>query len=135
MKLYVGLLFSFFVLSSPAFSQVEDKEACISQLTDNYYASSNSFSINTDNYNVRDYGNDHQAYSILMVRLALKEQGCHRDVVNFGQGPRGRSTHKCEVLLPGQDFSQICYIETNLGAFFVTADSQTMAQVIYKRWD
>lgn len=133
MKFLLTLTLTTLFLSTGAYAT--DKQACISNLTDNYYVSSKSFTIDTDDYNVRDYGNDHQAFAILMVRLTLKEQGCQRDVVNFGQGPQGRSTHRCEMLVAGREYSRTCYIETNLGAFVVTTDFQTLSHIVYKRWD
>jgi hypothetical protein len=131
------IFLSFFLMTLifPFGAQAFEKEACISNLTDNYFVNSKSFTIDTDRYNVRDYGNDHLAFAILMVRLTLKEEGCQRDVVNFGQGPLGRATHSCELLVPGREYSRSCYIETNLGAFIITTDFQTLAHVIYKRWD
>jgi hypothetical protein len=135
MKIFLTLSLSLIGLIFSSEVQAVDKEQCISQLTDHYYVTSKSITVNTDHYNVRDYENDHQAFSILMVRLALKQEGCHRDAVNFGRGPQGRSNHSCKMLIPGREYSRVCYIETNLGAFIVTTDFQTLVHVTYKHWD
>lgn len=133
MKLSIALLIALFA----TFSQVVagDKLECVSILTDDYAVNSKAFTLNTDNYDLRNYGNDHLAFSIAMIRILLSEQGCKKDVINFGRGPFGRSLHNCQAMVRNRPFSNICYIETNLGAFLISTDFETLVHLIYKSWD
>ena len=36
-----------------------------------------------DDYEVRDYGKDHLAEAIALIRIVVEEQGCSRKDVNF----------------------------------------------------
>lgn len=134
MKLALSLFFVF-VVSSTQLLAATDKMECVGALTSDYAVNSKTFSLDTDNYDLRNYGNDYQAFSIAMIRILLSEQGCKRKAVNFGFGPFGRSTHKCQPMLRNRPFSNVCYVETNLGAFIVSTDFDTLVHIIYKSWD
>jgi hypothetical protein len=42
---------------------------------------------------------------------------------------------KCSKVKRGKNFSDICYVETNAGFFFMTPDVLDGVNVIYNRWD
>jgi len=118
--------------SAQAFEKMRD---CQSTLTRNFTLNSATFSMDLDEYDIRDYGKDHVAFSIRLVRELLNDLGCSPKAVNFGQGALGRSTQSCRQLVPGREISRVCYIETNLGAFILTVDYFTEVHIVFKRWD
>ena len=131
-KLFI--IFSLLILSfsTQAFEKMRE---CQSTLTRNFSVDSRSFSMDLDQYDIRDYGKDHVAFSIRLVRELLNDLGCSPNSVNFGQGALGRSTQSCRQLVPGREISRVCYIETNLGAFILTVDYFTEVHIVFKRWD
>lgn len=111
-------------------------EACYDAFTDGHTQDSRSFSVNLNDLDeMRDYGRDFQAEAIYVIRELAKELGCARRDLNFGRGVNGRSKHRCKVLIPGRGHTAVCYIETNLGYFFMTKDFLDKANVTYNRWD
>lgn len=108
---------------------------CRDVLTRESVRSVQYFSIDTDDYEIRDYGRDHVAWAIRMVRLLLEEQGCARDEVNFGRGNFGRSKNRCQHIAAPKDESLVCYIETNLGYFIVTPSYGSEVSLVYHLWD
>lgn len=110
-------------------------ERCYEKLTDGFTQDSRSFSVNLDDLNMRDYGRDYQAEAIFIIRALVKELGCSKKDLNFGKGIDGRSKHSCRQLVPGRNHTTVCYIETQLGYFFVSKDFLENANVTYARWD
>lgn len=130
--LYVLILALTLPLTATASSE---KLECLAELTNNFEVNSRSFTLNTDDYQLRNYGNDYLAFSIVMIRILLSKEGCDKKVVNFGKGPFGRSRHNCRPMVSNRPFSNVCYVETNLGAFVITTDFETLAHIIFKSWD
>lgn len=110
-------------------------DSCLEAFTADNTEDSRSFSVNLTDINMRDYGRDYQAESIFIIRELAKELGCNRKDINFGQGPHGRSHQRCETLLRGRAHTAVCYIETNIGYFFLTKDFLDKANITYNRWD
>lgn len=134
MKYVIALSIALFASFTQAYGATE-KMDCVGVLTNNYAVNSQAFSLDTDEYELRNYGNDHLAFSIVMIRILLSEQGCKKTAINFGNGPFGRSLHKCQPMVRNRPFSNVCYVETNLGAFIVSTDFDTLVHIIYKSWD
>lgn len=112
------------------------KETCISKLTYDYAVDSRSFKVDTDNMIVLGDERDYLAQAISIVRGTLDLHGCDgRADINFGHGPLGRTKSSCRKLIRGRDYSLSCYVESDLGFFFVTKDLQTNAFVVFSRWD
>jgi hypothetical protein len=111
-------------------------ESCFDALTNGHTEDSRTFSVRlTDLDEMRDYGRDFQAEAIYVIRELVKELGCSRKDLNFGRGVHGRAKHLCKNLIPGRSHTAVCYIETNLGYFFMTKDFLEKANVTYNRWD
>ena len=128
------LIFGLVVLLT--FNNVKAIDKCISKLTDNYTLDSRAFHINTDHVDFNSHENDYMAQGIELIRVVLEENDCDGDRdINFGHGPNGRTKHSCQYLIPGKQTSSACYIESNIGFFFVTRDLQTSAHIIFNRWD
>lgn len=128
------LITGFLLLAVSEFTSAEESR-CINRLTNSYSNDSMSHTLNLNDYEVRDYGNDHLALSIKMVRELLNDVGCSRTAVNFGRSSTGRSHNRCNQILRGVPSSRVCYVETNLGYFFVTRNMLTSIHITFNRWD
>ena len=110
------LLFTIFLTST--FSTFANPMECIAKLTNNYRSDSITHSINLDDVYVREYGNDHLANGIQVIRKLLEIKGCKRRDINFSKTPIGKSTFsRCKVILEGEPNSRVCFIESSLGYF------------------
>ena len=128
-KLFLGFLILF---SFNSFAI----DRCISKLTNNYSIDSRSFKVDTDIIDFNSHENDYIAQGIELIRAVLNHSGCDGDNdINFGHGPNGRTKHSCQNLVRERAVSGACYIESNIGFFFITRDLQTSAFIIYNRWD
>jgi hypothetical protein len=116
---------SFLLLAMSEWTNASESR-CINRLTNDYAQ---------DSVTLRNYGNDHLAFSIKIIRNLLEDVGCSKAVINFGRSARGRSHNRCDQILRGVPNSRVCYIETNLGYFFVTKDMLTKVHVTFNRWD
>jgi hypothetical protein len=119
-----------------AFNSFASKEACIGKLTHDYNVDSRAFKVDTDAIFVVGHENDHLAQAISIIRSLLDLEGCDgENDINFGHGPLGRTKSSCKQLIRGREYSISCYVETDMGFFFVTRDLQTNAYVVFSRWD
>lgn len=126
----------FGLLIATSFSVRADSSVqCLEILTHDNAIDSFAYSLNVDEINDRYFGNDHLASAIHYIKAVLEIKGCSRADVNFGRGALGRSKSRCQHLFPGIPTSLSCYVETNLGYFFVTRDLMTKVHVVYSRWD
>jgi hypothetical protein len=107
---------------------------CIDELMMDASADSYNFSLHSD-FVDRDFGNDYLAEAIYTIRVLLDQNGCSQNDVNFGSGPHGRSHSRCSKLISNLDHTRVCYVETNLGYFFVTRDLLDTFNISYSRWD
>ena len=108
---------------------------CVEALTTGFSDNTTTAQYNLDQYQIRDYGKDYLAEAIKIIRIHISELGCSRSSINFGQGPRGRSTSRCEQIVKSVNSSRVCYVETNLGYFLVSIGFLEDAVVTYHRWD
>lgn len=107
---------------------------CASRLFSGSNLDSVNYSINSDEIN-RDFGRDHLASAIYTIRILIEDKGCSQSDINFGKGPLGRSRSRCTKLVGNQDHTRVCYVETNLGYFFLTTDFLETVNITYSRWD
>lgn len=107
---------------------------CIAILMGGEVRDTYSFSMHTDDLN-RDFGTDHLATAIYAIRQLLDREGCSPTDINFGKGPHGRSHSRCTKIIRNQDHTRVCYVETNLGYFFITKDLLDNLNMLYSRWD
>lgn len=113
-----------------------DKHACIEKLTKNFTQDSRTLSVDTDTITVNGHENDHLAQARSIIRSVLSINGCNGDAdINFGWSPQGRTKNNCQALVKDRSHSTVCYIESDIGFFFITRDLQTTANIIYNRWD
>lgn len=129
------ILLSLILISFNASAYTKDSLNCIKKLTYDLNVDSRAFKVNTDEIDVDDEVNPLEE-AIVLIRATLELYGCNsHNAVNFAQTPSGRAKSRCSELVPGHDYSMSCYIESNIGFFFVTKDLQTDAFIIYSRWD
>ncbi|CAO5682742.1 MAG: hypothetical protein HEEMFOPI_01776 [Holosporales bacterium] len=108
---------------------------CIQQLTNDYETSSRNFAINTDDIENPQHDNDKLGQAFAIIRKAIINQGCQYHDINFLKTPNGTARSKCSRINPEKPYSLGCYVETNLGYFFVHWDMGQTANVIYNIWD
>ena len=103
-------------------AKAESRETmdCQSRLTNNFQDRTLMVNYHYNSDVVRNYGKDHLAETIAVLRLFVEDKGCARGVINFGRGPNGRSNSRCRLVERYSPHSRVCYVETNLGYFLVS---------------
>ncbi len=107
---------------------------CVTTLMGNDTGDTYNFNFHSDDVD-RDFGRDFLAEAIYTIRLLLDREGCSPKDVNFGEGPHGRSHSRCSKVVRNQEHTRVCYVETNLGYFFLTKDLLDNININYSRWD
>ncbi len=109
-------------------------QTCIDRITMDNTVDSASITFIADDY---EFENDHVGDAYNLVRLFVSRKGCGKKDLRFTGGPdSGRSGKAiCRPIAKGRPHSQVCYIESNIGYFFVARDMVSGATVIYNRWD
>ncbi|MCO4793637.1 MAG: hypothetical protein KC493_08000 [Bacteriovoracaceae bacterium] len=131
-KLLVVLLMVIFAASIKA---GEAERKCFGHLTDNFKEDRNTFTVDLDVLQMRDYRSDKLAKSIRVVRELLDDLGCSPKAINFGWAPQGRTHNSCKYFDLNHKEIQVCYIGTNLGYFTVHEDYLFHMTVNFYRWD
>lgn len=136
-KLFILLVLVVFAASMKAQARdVQAEQKCRRTLTSDYSHDSQSFTMDLSTLDIRDYGNDHVAKSIKVIRELLEDLGCQKHAVKFGVGPQGRAQNKCWFFDPNnRDISRVCYVVTNLGIFTTQHDYLDKMIITYKRFD
>ncbi|MFG1483177.1 hypothetical protein ACRXCV_14550 [Halobacteriovorax sp. GFR7] len=131
------ILLASLLISSSAFAYTKTTLNCIKKLTYDLNVDSRAFKVNTDEVDADiDFEGRPLDEAIAIIRTTLELNGCNsHNTINFSKTPSGRAKSRCVELVPGQDYSMSCYVESNMGFFFVTKDLQTDAFVVYSRWD
>ena len=107
---------------------------CITRLMSGSNVDSVNYNIHSDDID-RDFGKDYLAQAIYTIRVLIDDKGCSQADINFGKGPLGRSRSRCTKIVGNQDHTRVCYVETNLGYFFLTTDLLDTVNITYSRWD
>jgi len=107
---------------------------CVDNLLVDSHVDSSHFIV--DNNDVpRDFGRDYLAQAIYIIRILIDQNDCAPKDINFGQGPHGRSHSRCEKIISNREHTRVCYVETNLGYFFVSQDLLDSYNISFSRWD
>lgn len=131
MKFFLALSFSL-VLSAPSFAS---PESCRVVLTNNYEKDSVNYNVDLDNLEITAPVADKLGQATQIVRYIVSQQGCAKADISFGKGSEGMAKSKCSLITPDRTASLGCYIESNLGYFFVHWDMGHTANIIFNRWD
>lgn len=117
-------------------SVLADKNACLEKLTKNYTLDSRALNVDTDTITVNGHENDLLAQGRSIIRSVLELNGCNGQAdINFGWSPLGRTQSRCQNIVKERPTSSVCYIESDIGYFFLTRDLQTTAHLVFSRWD
>lgn len=118
-----------------ASSSFATTENCRVLLTKNYERDSVVYTADLDNLEITAPVADKMGQGVQIVKHIVMQQGCLATDISFGKGSDGRAKSKCSFITPDRTASLACYIETNLGYFFVQWDTGHTANVIFNRWD
>lgn len=114
---------------------VGDELHCRSLLLKEFTLDSRYITYKLDDLNVGDAGPDFLAHAIRVIRSVIDKVGCGPRDINFGKGPEGRASSRCQMIARQRDNSRMCYVESNLGYFFVHTDFVDNVHVLFHRWD
>ena len=117
-----------------AISALGSAQTCIDRITKNNMVDSTSITLVAEDY---VFENDHVGDAYNLARLFISRKGCGRKDLRFTAGPDSNRSGKaiCRNIANGKPHSQVCYVESNIGYFFVSRDMISGATVIYNRWD
>lgn len=136
---FIKILLAFYLclISGALFAYSNATIHCIEKLTRGFQYDSVNFFVDADAIEYTENDEiDTLAYATKIVRYVLTDNGCKKDDVNFSRTPMGRtSSSNCKQMAPDLVSSNVCYIESNLGYFFVNWDMLSNAHVTYSRWD
>lgn len=133
LKSLIALTFLIFITQN---TSAEPKD-CMNKLMSTHHSPNNDtyiHNLHLDDID-RNFGKDYLADAIYKVRLILKKVGCSKEDINFGKGPYGKSQSRCTNILRDQEHTRVCYVESNLGYFFLTTDLLDNINILYSRWD
>ena len=68
-----------------------------------------------------------------MIWTSFGGVGCSVDDLNFNLADHSRN--QCKRIISSNPFSEACYLESEVGYFFVTRDSLDTVHVTWNRWD
>ncbi|HAZ14427.1 MAG TPA: hypothetical protein DCY86_16685 [Bdellovibrionales bacterium] len=108
---------------------------CRDLLTEQFTRDSNYVSFHADDLNVPDFGRDYLAFSVRAIRLYIERLGCKQHDINFAQGAQGVAHSRCETIVRDRDNSRMCYVESNLGYWFIHKDFVEDIHIMFHRWD
>jgi hypothetical protein len=112
-----------------------NEQHCRALLTSQFSRDSRYVTYHMDDLNVPDYGKDYLAHSLKTIRLFIERLGCHPRDINFGQGAQGVAHSRCETIVRQTENSRMCYVESNLGYWFVHKDFVDNIHIMFHRWD
>ena len=130
MKFFLSILLTLSLQNAHA-----DAYDCRRVLSGNFSTDSRHYALEAALWDEAEFGKDHMKGAISVIRELLKRNGCERSDINFGVGPNGRSKSRCVEVSPAHPTSLSCYVESNLGYFFLTKDMLTKIHVVFSRWD
>ena len=117
-------------------TDIQAEQKCRRTLTNDFSLNSQTFTMDLTTLDIRDYGNDHLAKSIRVIREVLTDIGCQPHAVKFGIGPQGRAHNRCWYIdQHNRDISRYCHVVTNLGVFSTQYDYLENMIITYKRFD
>lgn len=112
------------------------ENTCPSKLTYDHERNSMAYTLDLDDLDIKDYGEDQLATSIAIIRELLRMRSCSPTDINFKETPLGRTAlSRCRQIVSNAPTSKVCYVESNIGFFYLTWDMLTSVHVIYNRWD
>lgn len=119
-------LISFLLIFSLS-SSIVANDNCLELLSNDHSQDSQSFQV--ADYDLElDFDEAPEDYSIEALGGLLNDLGCK---------PSAKMVSEvvCHEIMPDNSYSRICYVENELGYFFVSKDMLDSVNIIYNRWD
>lgn len=102
----------------------QSTSTCHEKLSENYTKESRAFQIHDE---VALNGDSAEA----LIISVLQKLDCRWDEAN----PIAIRQKRCRDIIPNKQATRACYLETNVGYFFVLADMMGFKNIIWNRWD
>ena len=129
------LVFIVLMLGVESFAGTQNLR-CQSLLLDGFNEDSKSFQVKeADFVNNIDFGKDYVRRAFFLVRELLKSEGCNISKLKFNKGFSGNSENHCRKIHPEVEESRVCFIQSNIGYFFLMDDLLGHTNITYNRWD
>ncbi len=127
-------LFVIFMMVLGAFSYAGNGHAdCFQKISNDYQDDSRSFQVQDDVLE-KDFEEQPLAYAKeALIHLLKNEIGCKENAISFNE--KASADEVCNELIPGKPYSKVCYLESNLGYFFISMDMMDSVNIIFNRWD
>ncbi len=113
-----------FSLSAPIMAV----DNCVQVLSNDHSNDSRSFQV-YDMDMEKDFDESPEEYSLEALNSLLSKLGCE----SMSEKVEGEVV--CNEIMPGNSFSKVCYVENELGYFFISKDMLDSVNIIYNRWD
>lgn len=95
---------------------------------------------------LNDFASDSMAYQIYdeEISMAFEDNGVNASVkaVRSLESKLGCveksfeiSKASCKEVVPGNSISKVCYLESQLGYFFISMDMMEKVNIVFNRWD
>jgi hypothetical protein len=101
---------------------------CYQLLSNDYASDSRSFQV-ADYELEKDFDESPEEYSLEALDGLLKKLGCD------SKSQKVESEVACHEVMPGNSYSRVCYVENELGYFFISKDMLDSVNIIFNRWD
>jgi hypothetical protein len=112
-----------FSLSAPVLAS----DNCLELLSSDHSRDSQSFQV-ADYQLEQDFDESPELYSIEALDGLLNKLGCEPSA-------KIESEVVCREIMPDNSYSRVCYVENELGYFFISKDMLDSVNIIYNRWD
>jgi len=122
-------LISIFILSSIIFSNSASANDCFQVLSNDFADDSRAFQV-ADYELESDYEESPALYSIEALDKLYSKIGCIPSV-----SEKSAVSISCNEIVPGNFYSNVCYVENEYGYFFVSKDMLDSVNIIFNRWD
>ena len=106
----------------------DDSTACYKLLTNDFSTDARSFQIPSDRY---DHILEDGGSALAVAQLVASDLGCAEGALTQNINQSGA----CKEIIPGNSFSNVCFVETNLGYFTVHQTLPDSLMITFSRWD
>lgn len=119
-------LIVFIVLSLVGISNLSAND-CYGKALNDYSSDSVAYQFfNEDVYG--DFEQKGEKAAVDSIRLLEEKLNCHKNAFEVKKV-------SCREIMPGNALSKACYVESNLGYFFISVDMMDKVNLVFNRWD
>ncbi|OUR99899.1 hypothetical protein A9Q84_02395 [Halobacteriovorax marinus] len=122
-------LISILIFTSIIFSTNASAADCFQTLSSDYSQDSGAFKVADYELN-GEFEVTPESYSVEALDKLFSNIGCVASV-------REKAAVKisCKEIMPGNPASSVCYLENELGYFFISKDMLDTVNIVFNRWD